>query len=70
MSTCKKRGLGLAVRSGVVAGKQRWRCKECGYNFREGDVVMVKRVMTLAGGRFQLSSDNPINRRRGCWTAN
>jgi transposase len=25
------------VRNGVVGGRQRYRCKECGCNFREGD---------------------------------
>ena len=25
------------VKSGKISGKQRYRCKECGYHFREGD---------------------------------
>jgi transposase len=37
MPTCKKCSSGDAVKNGVVAGKQRYRCKECGCNFREGD---------------------------------
>ena len=28
--TCKKCGSSNAVKSGVVAGKQRYQCKECG----------------------------------------
>jgi transposase len=63
MPTCKKCGSGLAVRSGVVAGKQRWRCKECGCNFREGDgrtsaAVAAKKAMcvllyAMAKGSFR-----------------
>ncbi len=37
MPTCKKCGSERAVKSGVVAGKQRYCCKGCGCNFREGD---------------------------------
>jgi transposase-like protein len=37
MPACKKCGSGQTVKSGVVAGKQRFLCKECGCNFREGD---------------------------------
>ena len=37
MPTCKKCGSEQAVKSGIVAGKQRYLCKECGCNFREGD---------------------------------
>jgi transposase len=25
------------VKNGIVAGKQRYKCKDCGYRFREGD---------------------------------
>jgi transposase len=37
MPLCKKCGSGCAVKNGVIAGKQRYKCKECGYNFRHGD---------------------------------
>ena len=37
MSECKKCGSEHIVKSGIVAGKQRYLCKECGCNFREGD---------------------------------
>ena len=37
MPTCKKCGCEKAVKNGVVGGRQRYRCKECGCNFREGD---------------------------------
>ena len=37
MSSCKKCGSEKTVKSGVVAGKQRYKCKDCGCNFRAGD---------------------------------
>ena len=37
MPTCKKCGSGQGVKNGFVAGKQRYRCKDCGCNFRAGD---------------------------------
>ncbi len=37
MPTCKKCGSGQAVRNGVVGGRQRYRCKDCGCNYRAGD---------------------------------
>jgi transposase len=39
---CKQCGKGHIVRNGRVRGKQRYRCKDCGYNFIEGD-ARVKR---------------------------
>ena len=37
MPICKKCSSHRLVKSGIVAGKQRYNCKECGCNFREGD---------------------------------
>jgi transposase len=37
MPKCKECGSERTVKNGVLAGKQRYRCKECGCNFREGD---------------------------------
>ena len=37
MPTCKNCGSERAVKNGVVVGRQRYRCKECGCNYREGD---------------------------------
>ena len=37
MPTCKKCGALHTVKSGMISGKQRYYCKECGCNFREGD---------------------------------
>ena len=37
MLECKNCKSEKVVRNGIVRGKQRYRCKECGYNFVEGD---------------------------------
>jgi transposase-like protein len=37
MLACKRCGSEEAVRNGIVGGKQRYRCKACGCNYREGD---------------------------------
>lgn len=37
MVICKKCGSEKSVKNGIVGGKQRFRCKECGCNYREGD---------------------------------
>jgi transposase len=37
MPVCKKCASEKITKNGIVAGKQRYRCKECGCNFREGD---------------------------------
>lgn len=37
MAKCKKCGSVKAIRNGIVGGRQRYRCKDCGYNFRDGD---------------------------------
>ena len=34
---CKKCGSENIVKSGIVGGRQRFRCKGCGCNFRLGD---------------------------------
>ena len=44
MIKCKKCGSERAVKNGVVAGKQRYRCQGCGCNFREGDKRTNDRV--------------------------
>jgi len=41
---CKKCGGEHAVRNGVVGGRQRYRCKGCGCNFREGDGRTDERI--------------------------
>ena len=37
MIVCKSCGCGDYVKNGKARGKQRYRCKSCGYNFIEGD---------------------------------
>jgi len=37
MPTCKTCGSVQTVKSGIIAGKQRYKCKGCESNFREGD---------------------------------
>jgi transposase len=37
MVSCKKCGLEEIVKSGIIRGRQRFRCKKCGCNFRLGD---------------------------------
>ena len=37
MPECKNCKSERVVKNGIVRGKQRYRCKECGYNFVEGD---------------------------------
>ena len=37
MLSCKRCGRQAFVKSGIVAGKQRYRCKHCKHYFREGD---------------------------------
>ena len=37
MAICKKCGSSRVVKSGIVADKQRYKCKDCKCNFREGD---------------------------------
>jgi transposase-like protein len=37
MVVCKKCNSDQAVKNGIVSGKQRYKCKQCGSNFRLGD---------------------------------
>mgnify|MGYP003623277605 FL=1 len=37
MPECKNYRSEKVVKNGIMRGKQRYRCKECGYNFVEGD---------------------------------
>jgi transposase-like protein len=44
MPTCKKCGSERVVKNGIVAGRQRYQCKECGCNFREGDARTSEKI--------------------------
>jgi len=37
MPQCKKCCSERTIKNGFIAGNQRYKCKDCGYNFREGD---------------------------------
>lgn len=37
-SKCKQCGSDARVKNGYVQGKQRYKCKDCGKNYREGDL--------------------------------
>jgi transposase len=47
MVACKKCGSTDSVRNGRVRGKQRYKCKGCGYNFVEGDARTNEKVAAL-----------------------
>ena len=44
MPKCKNCNNEKTVKSGFVRGKQRYKCKECGYNFVEGDARTNERI--------------------------
>jgi len=64
MLACKNCDSKQTVKNGIVAGKQRYLCKECGFNFREGDnrtndKIAAKKAMcillyALAKGSFRM----------------
>ena len=52
MSVCKNCGSTHIVKNGFVRKKQRYRCKECGFNFVEGDgrtsnAIAAKKAMLI-----------------------
>jgi len=44
MPTCKNCAAERVVKNGIVAGKQRYQCKTCGCNFREGDARTNEKI--------------------------
>ena len=64
MLVCKKCESERVVKNGVVLKKQRYLCKDCGYNFREGDNrtnegIAAKKALcillyTLGKGSFRM----------------
>jgi len=64
MLTCKKCSSANIVKNGIVKGKQRYLCKDCGCNFRIGDErtnarVAAKKALcillyTLAKGSYRM----------------
>ena len=52
MATCKRCGCERSVKNGKVRGKVRYKCKECGLNFVEGDgrvneSLVVKKALAV-----------------------
>jgi transposase len=52
MEACKRCNSEKIVRNGIVRGKARYKCKECSYNFTEGDKrvrdeVAVKKALAV-----------------------
>ena len=41
MASCKKCGSSQHVKNGIVGGRQRYKCLECGCNFRDGDAIAL-----------------------------
>jgi len=52
MPSCKRCESEKTVKNGIVSGRQRYRCNECSYNFREGDnrtneKIVAKRALCI-----------------------
>jgi transposase-like protein len=47
MPECKNCKSGKNVKSGKVRGKQRYKCKDCGYNFVVGDERTNEKILAL-----------------------
>jgi len=64
MPMCKKCRSERTVKSGIIAGRQRYKCKDCGSTFREGDKrtndkVAAKKALcillySMAKGSFRM----------------
>jgi len=72
MPKCKNCGAGHAVRNGKVRGKQRYLCKECGFNFVEGDArtnekIAAKKAMLILLYSLGKASFNMLARLFNIW---
>jgi transposase len=72
MLKCKNCGSGRAVKNGKVRGKQRYRCKECSYNFVEGDArtndkIAAKKAMLILLYSLGKASFNLLARLFDTW---
>jgi transposase-like protein len=64
MLACKRCSGNLVIKNGIVSGKQRYKCKDCKYNFREGDgrtnaKIIAKKALcilfyAMAKGSFRM----------------
>jgi transposase len=72
MPTCKNCKSEKTVRNGIVRGKQRYRCKECGFNFVEGDgrtneKIAAKKAMCVLLYTLSKASFNGLARIFDTW---
>jgi transposase len=72
MVVCKNCKSGKVVKNGIVRGKQRYRCKGCGYNFVEGDgrtneKVVAKKAMCVLLYSLSKASFNGLARIFDTW---
>ena len=72
MPTCKNCKSERIVKSGFVRGKQRCKCKECGYNFVEGDArtnekIAAKKAMCVLLYTLSKASFNGLARIFDTW---
>ena len=72
MPKCKNCGSEHVVKNGKVRGKQRFRCKECGFNFVEGDArtnekIAAKKAMLVLLYSLGKASFNLLARLFDTW---
>jgi transposase len=72
MPGCKNCGSEHAVKNGLVRGKQRYRCKECGLNFVVGDArtnekIAAKKAMLVLLYSLGKASFNMLGRLFDMW---
>jgi transposase len=72
MTKCKNCKSDTVVKNGIVRGKQRYKCKECGYNFVYGDgrtneKVAAKKAMCVLLYTLSKASFNGLARIFDTW---
>jgi len=72
MVSCKNCKNERTVKNGIVRGKQRYKCKECGYNFVEGDArtnekIAAKKAMCVLLYTLSKASFNGLARIFDTW---
>ena len=72
MPECKNCKSKRVVKNGIVRGKQRYKCKECGYNFVEGDgrtneKIAAKKAMCVLLYSLSKASYNGLARIFDTW---
>ena len=74
MAACKNCKSESTVRNGIVRGKQRYKCKKCGYNFIEGDrrtneKIAAKKAMCVILYSLAKASFNMLAKVFNTWTS-